>query len=101
MKMGGDPGLGECLEHATMKCEAIQKAKTAHQMLWQTLETFHVRRETTAMLQNIAGLSLQSTTSMFTIGWIHLQVSIAKVCRISPILFSLLSRLTKQAVLLE
>ena len=107
VQKGGIPGTPLCLEHATMKWEAIQRAKSEktdlhviwldlanaygsvpHQMLWQALEMYHVPKEIETMLKlYFTGFAVRFSTKEYTTDWVDLQTGIAMGCTISPILF--------------
>lgn len=109
VQKGGIPGFPGCLEHASMIWEAIQRAKThklnlhviwldlanaygsvPHQMLWQSLQMYHVPDHITTMLKRYyADFAIRFSSMEYTTEWINLQVGIAMGCTISPILFVL------------
>ncbi|GFO03457.1 reverse transcriptase [Plakobranchus ocellatus] len=106
VQKGGIPGVSGCLEHATMICEAIQRAKSEklnldviwldlanaygsvpHEMIQLALRMYHVPEVIPAMLDDyFSGFHMRFSTNNYTTSWIDLEVGIAMGCTISPIL---------------
>ncbi|GFN94967.1 reverse transcriptase [Plakobranchus ocellatus] len=107
VQKGGIPGVSDCLEHATMIWEAIQRAKSEklnldvvwldlanaygsvpHETIQLAHRMYHVPEVIQVMLDDFfSGFRMRFSTNNYTTNWINLEVGIAMGCTISPILF--------------
>ncbi|GFN84981.1 reverse transcriptase [Plakobranchus ocellatus] len=107
VQKGGIPGVSDCLEHATMIWEAIQRVKSEklnldavwpdlanaygsvpHEMIQLALRMYHVPEIIQLMLDDyFSGFRMRFSANDNTTKWINLEVGIAMGCTISPILF--------------
>ena len=94
VQKGGIRGMSDCIEHASMIWEAIQRAKSnkldlhivwldlanaygavPHSLIWRALEMYHVPESVMCTLQRyFSNFSMRFSTKTYTTDWTQLQV---------------------------